>query len=41
MHEVFYVESGKGVFMVDDMPHVVGDGSFVHVSLCVFVLECQ
>lgn len=31
MSEVFYVLSGKGVFMIDDIPHVVANGSFVHL----------
>ncbi len=33
MHEVFYVLSGRGVFLIDDVPHTVANGSFVHVRL--------
>jgi quercetin dioxygenase-like cupin family protein len=32
MHEVFYVEKGRGVFMVDDEPRIIRHGHFVHVA---------
>ncbi|KAM3567846.1 hypothetical protein VYU27_010016 [Nannochloropsis oceanica] len=31
MHEVFWVESGKGTFLLDDMPTAVGRGWYMHV----------
>lgn len=40
MHELFYVEAGRGVFMINDLPHVVGNGSFVHVRFPLGLFVC-
>lgn len=32
LHEVWYVEKGHGVFLIDDEPTIISAGHFVHVA---------